>query len=260
MMAGYRFQNIIDTRLITNCQNMTVRISVKRFPVPVTHHSASAINNRSESSIIVNVQARLTNHIDMAAGDQSVIIAITAIDNLARRNFAGKPHEVIGIMLVKQVRRGGGKHRVLQIAATRGLRPYTVKHGWPAHDSQPAFPRNRLVNNPDDRPAFLHKRNQSAENRTACDKAGRAVDGIEHPLARSPFVYGAIFFADNPVVGAKRFDNFSHRSFGSAVRFGDGRGIAFGFLIEPCAEKWPDGLTGGVGKLFGKGYIFGGHG
>src|SRR5690606_26296170 len=222
MLAGYRLQNIIDTRLITNCQNMTVRISVKRFPVPVTHQSARAINNRSESSIIVNVQARLTNHIDMAAGDQSVIIAITAIDNLARRNFAGKPHEVIGIMLVKQVRRGGGKHRVFQIAATRGLRRYTVKHGWPPHDSQPACPRKRLLNTPDDRPACRTMRKQSAEMRAACDKAGRAVDGTEHPLARSPFVYGAIYFADNPVVGTKRFDNFSHCSFGGAVRFGDG--------------------------------------
>ena len=196
----------------------------------------------------MQLEARFAHDIDMAAGDEAIIVAIAAIDHLPLCHGLGQPHEMIGLVVGKMMRRGCAQHRIGQFAAGRGAHRLAVEGGAFAHPPGPAFAGNRLVDNAQHGEAILQQADQRAEDRAPGDEAGGAVDRVEHPLAPRAFVARAVFFADDAVIEPLRLQNGAHRGLCRLVRFGHETAVGFLLLAPFTAEQGADRLPGGIGE------------
>ena len=188
----------------------------------------------------------------MAARDQSVIVAIAAIYNFPFGHRLGDAHECIDVAAGKLMRAGGPQHCVGKVLARRGARGLPVE-GCPLADlPDPPFPRDRLIDHAQHRPAILHQGNQRAEDRAPGDEAGRSIDRIENPLPCGTFVACAIFLADDPIVCSFAFENRAHRRLGCTVGFGHEALVWFTLLRPFAAKEGPDGFPCGIGETIGE--------
>ena len=115
--------------------------------------------------------------------------------------------------------------------------------------ADPALARDRLVDDPEDRPPVLGQRNQGAEQRHAADKGFGAVDRVEHPDELGIGALAAVFLANDAVIGKARLDQLPHRRLGGAVGGGDRAEVGLVVDGEPGAEIRADRRAGGVGQL-----------
>ena len=158
--TAHRFQHIVKPGRIAERDHAAVASRVKRVALPVAHHSTGAFHHGDERGEIIQLQPGFDDHIDMAARDQPVIVAIAAINNLPLGHRFGDAHECIDVVAGKLMRAGGPQHCVGKVLAWRGARGLPVE-GRPFADlPDPAFPRDRLIDNAQHRPAILHQGNQ----------------------------------------------------------------------------------------------------
>ena len=120
----------------------------------------------------------------------------------------------------------------------------------------PALPGNRLVDDPQYRPTILQQRDKSAEYRAARHKADRSVNRVEHPLSSRAFVARAVFLADDPIVGALRFQYSAHGHLGVPVNFSHRRGIGLAVVRPLTAKSRTDNITGGISQTVGESKVF----
>ena len=83
----------------------------------------------------------------------------------------------------------------------------------------------------------------------AAQEGTGAVDGIQDPGQAAGAVGGAIFLAQNGIIGAQPGQNVTHGAFGGAVGLGHGIEAGLPFVVggQAGAEKGQDGRAGGIG-------------
>ncbi len=188
----------------------------------------------------------------LATGKQVVVVAIAANDQPLVCGLRRECHEMFGVMIGEILRAGGRERRIGQGAAGAGARRLAVEQRRLAQRADPAFAGDRLVDDAEDRPAVLKQRDQRAEDWPPRHEADRAVDRVEHPLARRVGTLGAIFLADDPVARRLGIEQAAHYGLGSAVGLGDRRSVRLGFMGKAGAEQRPDRGAGGIGKGVGE--------
>src|SRR3546814_9042320 len=90
------------------------------------------------------------------------------------RSLRRERHEMLAVMVAEILRAGGGENGIGQVAAGARRRGRAVELGRTPRRADPAFARNRLVDDSDQRPAVLQERDQRAEDRAARHEAARA--------------------------------------------------------------------------------------
>src|SRR3546814_1533927 len=80
---------------------------------------------------------------------------------------------MLAVMVAEILRAGRREHGVGKIAAGARRRGRAVEQGRTPRRADPAFARNRLVDDSDQRPAVLQERDQRAEDRAARHEADR---------------------------------------------------------------------------------------
>ncbi len=186
----------------------------------------------------------------MARRDQPVIIAIAA------QHRAHHPRidmfKGVKLPVVEQSGGGGGEQRLGQLAASARGDRLTVEQGpMPGH-AQPAFADDRLIDDPQHRPAILQQRDQRAEDRAADDEAARAVDGVQHPGPPAAPLARGFLFADNAVHRPLGDDQAAHRGFGLLVGERDGGGIGLGLQPVFATEIGADRRARRIGEALGE--------
>src|SRR5579883_541845 len=134
------------------------------------------------------------------------------------------------------------------LAAERADEP-----GAPPGRADPAFARDRLVDDAEDRPVLLRQRDQGAEDRAARDKGAGAVDRVEHPAARRVRAVDPVFLALDSVAWEPLGKHRAHRLLGAAVGDRDRAAIGFDCGADAGAEKGADHRPGHVGRRLGRG-------
>src|SRR3546814_20961857 len=89
---------------------------------------------------------------------------------------------MLAVMVAEILRAGGGENGIGQVAAGARRRGRAVELGRTPRRADPAFARNRLVDDSDQRPPVLQERAQRAEARAARHEAARAVARVAPPL------------------------------------------------------------------------------
>ena len=108
MMAGQRFDDrILQPRRIAQRDNVAVGAGMQRIAVPVAHRAAGAFDHRHQRRPIVQLEPGLANEIEMARGEQRVIVAIAAHHHPLVIGPGSKAHEVRAVVIVEIMRSGG---------------------------------------------------------------------------------------------------------------------------------------------------------
>src|SRR3546814_20878624 len=91
---------------------------------------------------------------DVCSSDlQAVIIAVAAEEHSLVRRLCGERHEMLAVMVAEILRAGRREHGVGKIAAGARRRGRAVEQGRTPRRADPAFARNRLVDDSDQRQA-----------------------------------------------------------------------------------------------------------
>src|SRR3546814_18941147 len=92
------------------------------------------------------LQPRFDHQVDMAAGEQSVIITVAAEDHALVRCLRRERHEMLTVMIGKILRAGRREDRVGKAAADARRRGFAPEQGRPPRRPDPALAGDRLKN------------------------------------------------------------------------------------------------------------------
>ncbi len=251
-VAGECFEDIFKPRGVAERDDIAVALSVKRLARPIAHHPAGTFDDGDKRGEVMELEAALDDEVNVAAREQRIIVTVAAPDQAAVRGFGGKRHEMSGLVIAETMRAGGGKDGVTQRRARPRFGGFSVHQRRLADRANPPFAQNRLVDQPEYRPATLHQRDQRAKDWPPRDKAGGAVDRINHPLPRRRVTHASKLLTDDPVTRAFGFENIANRGFARAVGTCDGRRIGLALKPEFSAVKRADRSPCGVGKAVRK--------
>ena len=158
---------------------MALAFARQWLALPVPHDSACPFDDRYKCRKVMEFEPGFNHKVNLANRDQAVVIAISAIERIARRR--DQAFECLPMFSGKCRRRSRRLHSLSQLWAFAGARRLAVEKRALACSPNPALSDDGLINHAEYRDTILDKRNQCPENWPPADKAARPVDGIEHP-------------------------------------------------------------------------------
>lgn len=157
------------------------------------------------------------------------------------------------------MRRGGEEHRVLEPGAgPRRQRPIPARPAIPCPPpvADVAFAGEGLGHHAEGRPSTALQPDQRPPHRQTRDEGARPVDRVEHPDVLGVEPLGAVFLAENAVVGMVGADQRPHRRLRRPVRHRhrvEGGPAQLVLHRQPRPEMRQDRRPGRVGEPIEKG-------
>ena len=230
--------------------------SMQRIAVPVADSAARTFDHRHQRCPVVQLEIGLADDIDMARGEQGVIVAIAAHDHPLVIGACGKRHEMAALVVVEIMRPGGGESRFGQAGAGAGAAGLAVERGRPARSRRPSAP-SESAGRSRPAPASLRSPARSACRKSAVRRGTRWCRQSDRAPSCAPNCPGP---APNssPITASRGTSALRMRRIASSAArsaSGNRRGIALAFADQPGAEIGADRVGGGIGEALGKGEI-----
>ena len=221
---------------------------ISRTTRPIGHNPAGPSDDRNERGDVPRVHNGIEHHVGPAAGDEQVAVAVAPSSD----EFGGSEDASAcrTVLIFGEIERVAGEKRGLSEArggaAAHGA---TVERG-DLIIAEHELAKNRLMNAAEHGLTLMQQCDERAEERHTADEGLGAVDRIEHPDELGVRIFGAEFFADNPVIGKSFGDEPTEKFLGPFIGDRHGRSISLGFNGQRGAgEMRTNEITTALGEL-----------